>query len=311
MENKKNFLVQEIVRRYEKNPILTANDMPVSCNSVFNPGAIKFGDKYLLLLRVEDHDRISHFRIATSDDGINFEVWKEAVDIHGGPKYDFYETNCYDGRITKIDDWYYIMFCSEARLGCRLGLVRTKDFIRYERLPFASEPEQRNGVLFPEKINGLYARLDRPLNQYGGGDMWISYSPDLVFWGKSNLVMQTRWNCWDEEKLGPGAVPIKIKQGWLCIYHGVRVNASTRIYKLGVCLLDSNDPSKVIARSKHSILGPKEDYERTGDVPNTVFCNGAILEDNGEVKLYYGASDQVVCLATTTIDDLLGVCYGG
>lgn len=309
MQNKRKFLGQEMFKRYEKNPILKADDMPVLCNSVFNPGAIKFGDKYLLMLRVEGHDRISHFRVATSEDGIHFDVWKNPVDIPGGPEYNFYETNCYDGRITKIDDWCYIMFCSEARFGCRLGLLRTRDFIKYERLPFASEVGQRNGVLFPEKINGLYARLDRPLNQSGGGDMWISYSPDLVFWGKSNLVMQTRWHCWDEEKLGPAAVPIKTKQGWLCIYHGVRLNVSTRIYKLGVCLLDLDEPSKVIARSRHSILGPKENYERTGDVPNVVFCNGAIVEDNGEVKIYYGASDQVVCLATTTIERLLQACF--
>jgi predicted GH43/DUF377 family glycosyl hydrolase len=305
MKRKDRFSGQEIVKRYEKNPILTADDMPVPCNSVFNPGAIKFGDKYLLFLRVEGHDRISHFRIATSVDGIHFDVWKEAVNIPGGPEYDFYETNCYDGRITKIDDWYYIMFCSEAKFGCRLGLAKTKDFVKYERLPFASETEQRNGVLFPEKINGLYARLDRPLNQYGGGDMWITYSPDLIFWGKSSLMMQTRWHSWDEEKLGPGAVPIKTKQGWLCIYHGVRINASTRIYKLGVSLLDLENPAKVIARSRNAILGPKEDYERIGDVPNVVFCNGAIVEDNGEVKIYYGASDQVVCLAISTIDKLL------
>jgi predicted GH43/DUF377 family glycosyl hydrolase len=311
MEDERKSLNREVVKRYEGNPILTIDDMPVYCNSVFNPGAIKFSDRYLLFLRVEDNDRISHFRVATSKDGVHFEVWKDPANIPGGPGYDLYETNRYDGRISLLDGWYYIMFCSEADFGCRLGLIRSKDFVHYERLPFASETEQRNGVLFPEKIDGLYARLDRPLNQYGGGDMWISYSPDLTFWGKSSLIMRTRWHCWDEEKLGPAAVPIKTKEGWLCIYHGVRHNASTRIYKLGVCLLDLKDPSRVIARSRYSILGPKEIYERTGDVPNAVFCNGAIVEDDGEVKIYYGAADQVVCLATTTVKELIWACYEG
>lgn len=211
--------------------------MPVCCNWVFNPVAVKFGKRYLLFLRAEDHSRISHFWVATSEDGIDFQVWEDPAHIPGGPEYDVYETNRYDARITLLDGWYYIMFCSEADLGCRLDLVRTKDFVHYERFPFASEIEQRNGVLFPEKINGLYVRLARPLNQHAGGDMWVSYSPDLIFCGKSSLVMRIRWHCWDEEKLGLAAVPIKTKQGWLCIYHSVRLNGSHgSINSASVCL---------------------------------------------------------------------------
>jgi len=308
---KSRFLENEVVRRYDKNPILTAEDIPIPCNSVFNPGAIKYGNQYLLLLRVEDHDRISHFRVATSDDGIHFEIAREALELPGTPETARYEINVYDARLTFFDGWYYLTTCCEWAGGCRAGLFRTRDFVIVERLGFISETEQRNVTLFPEKINNLYCRLDRPLNQYDQGNMWLSYSPDLLYWGKSSLVLETRFHSWDENKLGPACVPIKTDQGWLVIYHGQRNNASTCIYKLGVCLLDLKDPSRVLARSKHSILGPKEWYERTGDVPNVVFCSGAIVEPDGEIKIYYGACDQVVCLATTTVDELLQFCFAG
>lgn len=302
---KERFFKDEPVIRCGSNPIITVDDLPVAANAVFNPGAVKFNGKYLLLLRVEGHDRISHFRVATSENGVNFDIAEEPLYLPAEEKHKRYETNVYDARITMLDDWYYLTTCCEWAGGCRIGLWRTKDFITVERVAYGSQTEQRNGTLFPEKINGLYARLDRPLNQYDQGNMWISYSPDLVFWGKSDIVLETRFHCWDELKLGPACVPIKTSQGWLVIYHGVRNNASTCIYKLGVCLLDLDNPSKVLARSKNSILGPKEIYERTGDVPNVVFCNGAIVEPDGKIKIYYGASDQVVCLATASVDELI------
>jgi len=268
---KKEKLVEEPVIRYAENPIITVDDLPISANSVFNPGAIKFEDLYLLLLRVEYHDRISRFHVAKSKDGINFEISKKSLELPQSPQCSHFETNIYDARITFLDNWYYLMTCCEWSGGCRIGIWRTKDFVNVERVGYGSQTEQRNGTLFPEKINGLYARLDRPLNQYDNGNMWISYSPDLIFWGNSDIVFETRFHCWDEHKLGPACVPIECEKGWLVIYHGVRNNAATSIYKLGVCILDKNDPSKVLARSINSILGPRELYERIGDVPNTVF----------------------------------------
>jgi len=304
---RKRFMEKEIVKRYEHNPILTPDNMPIPCNSVFNPGAIKHRGKYLLILRIEDYDRISHFRIATSDDGVHFDVDEEPMELPQDPECELYETNCYDARISKIDDIYYITYAAESRLGVRIGLMKTVDFKKFERMPYGSEVENRNGVLFPEKIEGLYARLDRPLNHYGEGHIWISYSPDLVFWGKAKLVMKTRWHSWDEQRIGAAGVPIKTDHGWLLIYHGVC--RYTRVYELGACLLDLKDPAKAIARSKHSILGPKEIYERVGEVPNVVFSNGAVVEDDGEVKIYYGGADHVVCLATAKLDDLIRACF--
>lgn len=302
---KRKFLDSAIVVRYEKNPILTAKDIPVPCNSVFNPGAVKFKDKYLLLLRVEDYDRLSHFRVATSDDGIHFQVSKDPLILPQEEHHKRYELNIYDARITYLEGWYYICACCQSHIGCRNGLWRTKDFVTVQRIGYTSHVDFRNSVLFPEKINGLYTMLDRPFNSHNRGNMWVSYSPDLIFWGKADLVLETRFHYWDELKLGPSCVPIKTPEGWLVIYHGVQENCSCSRYVQAVCLLDLKDPSKVLARSNRAFLVPQEPYERVGDVPNVVFCNGAIVEDDGTVKIYYGGADTVVCLATTTVEKLI------
>src|SRR5207244_7788363 len=164
----------------------------------------------------------------------------------------------------------------------------------------------RNIVLFPEKIGGLYARLDRPFEYGTGGNIWISYFSDLVYWGRSECIMQSRGFVWDQGKIGPGAPPIKTKQGWLIIYHGITPRVNAKIYKAGVALLDLNDPRKVIARAKEYIMAPREMYERVGDVPNVVFTTAAIAyPEKDELRIYYGAADTVFCLATAKISDLI------
>jgi predicted GH43/DUF377 family glycosyl hydrolase len=137
---------------------------------------------------------------------------------------------------------------------------------------------------------------------------WISYSYDLIHWGNSEVLFETRPGYWDADRIGPGAPPIRTKKGWLLIYHGVKKTSAGPIYRLGVALFDLKDPAKLIGRSREPILSPAEYYERSGDVPNVVFTTGAILEKNGEVKIYYGACDTSICLATAHIDDLLSLC---
>ena len=176
---------------------------------------------------------------------------------------------------------------------------------------FISETDNRNGVLFPEKINGLYARLDRPNTGADTGDIWISYSPDMVFWGKSECVFRN-WEGirWAWTKIGPGAVPIKTSDGWLNIFHGVRTQCKQHyVYQLGVCLLDLKNPAKVKAMSERAILIPEEQYELVGQTPSVVFTCGAVAEPNGEIKLYYGGGDTVQSVATTTVDRLIDACY--
>jgi beta-1,4-mannooligosaccharide/beta-1,4-mannosyl-N-acetylglucosamine phosphorylase len=194
---------------------------------------------------------------------------------------------------------------------CRLSLVKTKDFKKIQWLGFISETDNRNGVLFPEKINGLYARLDRPNTGSNNGDIWISYSPDLIFWGKSECVFRN-WEGirWAWTKIGAGAVPIRTKEGWLTIFHGVRTQCHSHyVYQLGVCLLDLKNPAKVKAMAEDAILIPEEQYELVGQTPSVVFTCGAVVEDNGEVKIYYGGADTVQCVATTSVQRLIDACY--
>jgi beta-1,4-mannooligosaccharide/beta-1,4-mannosyl-N-acetylglucosamine phosphorylase len=191
--------------------------------------------------------------------------------------------------------------------------MKTEDFKKFEWMGFISETDNRNGVLFPEKINGLYGRLDRPNTGCDTGDIWVSYSPDLIFWGKSECVFRNYEGVrWAWTKIGPGAAPIKTSEGWLTIFHGVRTQCRAHfVYQLGVCLLDLKDPSKVRAMADEAILIPEEQYELVGQTPSVVFTCGAVVEDNGEVKLYYGGADTVQCVATTSLERLIEACYAG
>jgi len=194
---------------------------------------------------------------------------------------------------------------------CRLSLMQTEDFKKFQWMGFISETDNRNGVLFPEKINGLYARLDRPNTGSNTGDVWVSYSPDLVYWGKSECVFRN-WEGirWAWTKIGAGAVPIKTPEGWLTIFHGVRTQCHSHyVYQLGVCLLDLKNPAKVKAMAEDAILIPEEQYELVGQTPSVVFTCGAVVEDDGEIKLYYGGADTVQCIATTSVKRLIDACY--
>ena len=192
-----------------------------------------------------------------------------------------------------------------------MGIVKTRDFKKFERVAAGSEMNNRNGVLFPEKINGLYCRLERPMGDphQDNANMWISYSPDLIFWGKAKPLMNVRPGLWDRQKIGGGAVPIKTDKGWLEIYHGVAGTCNGFIYRLGVCMLDLDDPSKVIARGEDAVLWPEHDYEMTGRVGNVVFTCNAVTEPDETVRIYYGAADTCICLAEARLSDLIDACY--
>ena len=304
-----------ICKRYEGNPILTGKDFPAEADikAVFNSGIVKYNDTYMMVCRVENSALVDRFWIAESTDGYNFTPRLAPMEMpHDDPKFKEYTSGMYyDPRLTKVGDAYYIVHAAHSGHTCRLSLVKTMDFEKFEWMGFISETDNRNGVLFPEKINGLYARLDRPNTGADTGDIWVSYSPDLVFWGKSDCVFKT-WEGirWAWTKIGPGAAPIKTSEGWLNIFHGVRTQCKSHfIYQLGVCLLDLEDPSKVIAMSESAILIPEEQYELVGQTPSVVFTCGVVAEPDGEVKVYYGGADTVQCVATTTVDRLIDACY--
>jgi len=306
-----------ICKRYEGNPVLTGKDFPAEADikNVFNSGIVKYKGIYMMVCRVENSALFVQFWVAESKDGYHFKPRTSPIDMpYDDPEFKEYAGSMiYDPRVTKIGDACYIVHAAHSGHTCRLSLVKTADFKKFQWMGFISETDNRNGVLFPEKINGLYARLDRPNTGADTGDIWVSYSPDLIFWGKSRCVFRN-WQGirWAWAKIGPGAVPIKTPEGWLTIFHGVRWQSKAHyVYQLGVCLLDLKDPAKVKSIAEEAILVPEEQYELVGQTPSVVFTCGAVAEDNSEVKIYYGGADSVQCLATTTIERLIEACYEG
>ena len=300
---------QDVLYRWEGNPIITADDIPFPCHTVFNGAPVKFGEEYLILLRVEGREGYSVFALARSDDGYHFEVEPEPVmtPIQEGPFKTAEQHGVEDPRVVYLEGSYYITYTAYGDCGPRIGLAKTEDFHDFERIAMISEPGNKDCVLFPRKVGGRYVRLDRPYGR-GVGNIWISYSKDLVSWGDSGVLLEVREGFWDEHRIGASTVPIETEQGWLEIYHGVRVTASGPIYRLGVALLDIADPAKVLCRADIPVLSPREPYERVGDIGNVVFSSGAILEPGGELKVYYGAADTSICVATAKFKQLIERC---
>lgn len=317
------------MKRHPANPILTRADVPdihphlIDCSSVFNPGAIKFGDKYLMMVRTQSRSRETFMVMAESPDGIHFTVEDHVVDFKGVEKVTAKIYHIYDARITCLEGTYYIMFAMDMDSGCQLGLGQTDDFRNFRFLGITSNEDIRNGVLFPEKIGGKYLRLDRPnrarhsSGPTSGSTIWLSSSDNLIDWIPVAPVIEGRFHYWDEF-IGSGPPPVKTRQGWLHIYHGVATHfGSANIYQAGVMLLDLEDPSKVISRGFYNILEPREPWELTGQVPNVVFPSGMIVKEydsegyalpESEVFVYYGAADTCVGLAVSTVSELIANC---
>ncbi len=320
------------MKRHAANPILTRADIPAippvltDATSVFNPGAVKFGGRYALMLRVQARSRETFLVMAESGDGVRFKVRPRIVELKGLEKVREKIYHVYDARITPLDGAYYIMFAMDMDGGCGLGLARTEDFEDFSFLGLASMDDVRNGVLFPEKIGGAYLRLERPNKARleggptTGSEIWLAESSDLIHWRARGPVMGGRFHYWDEF-IGSGPPPVKTRCGWLHVYHGVAGHfGSANIYQAGVVLLDLHDPAKVIGRSRGNILEPREPYELAGQVPNVVFPSGMIVEEtdgegfalpSSEVKIYYGAADTCVGLAVTTVEELLAAASEG
>lgn len=295
------------LKRHIENPIIKPEDMPFDCYAVYNAGATIFEGKVLLLLRAENSEIHCNFYVATSEDGIHFDINEDPIEYPFREFEKIYGSHRYDARITEIEGDYYICHAIHNKYGATFGIAKTNDFVTFEPIGNTSLPFNRNAVLFPEKINGLYARLERPVDDSGKGYIWVSYSPDMIFWGKS-MPINLPTMLWNENKVGAGAVPIKTEHGWLEIYHGTQNTASTENYFLGATLLDLEDPSKVIAAPRKFILAPEELYECVGQVPNVVFTSGAVVMPDGTLNVYYGGADTRVCLAQTTVQELVDFC---
>ncbi len=300
----------EVIKRYEGNPILTKDNVPYEVATVHNAGAVKYKDKYILLFRSHLLNGRSIIGLAESNDGFDFSVREEPFMVPSNEgEFKLYEEHgVEDPRISFIDGEYLITYSAYSRYGVRIGLAKTKDFVTVERFSLITEADFRNVVIFPEKFNGLYARLDRPHSEISPWSIWISYSPDLRYWGDSKVIMRPMKYHWDEMKIGPGATPIKTDKGWLNIYHGVFPTMAGSVYRLGVALHDLKDPSVILGVCDNWILQPEEVYEVTGYVHNVVFTCGAIPEPDGTVKIYWGGADKVMCVGVAVIDHLVELC---
>lgn len=302
--------MRDLVQRYEKNPILTKDDIPYPVETVHNAGAVKHDGRYILLFRSHRRTGRSIIGVAESEDGYSFRARPEPLlePAGEGAFAEYEEFGVEDCRVCHIDGRYLLTYSAYSRHGVRIALATTTDFQQVERIALITQADLRNVVIFPEKIDGRYVRLDRPHSEISPWSIWISYSPDLVHWGASKVVMKPVQYHWDEMKIGPGATPIKTDRGWLHIYHGVFPTMDGSVYRLGVALHDLKDPSRIIGVGDEWILQPEDTWEVTGYVHNVVFTCGAIPEDDGTVKIYWGGADTVMCAGTARIDDLVDLC---
>jgi predicted GH43/DUF377 family glycosyl hydrolase len=301
---------RELFRRHEHNPILSAKDWPYPINSVFNPGATLLQDgSTLLLCRVEDRCGHSHFCVARSANGSgNWQIDPQPSLIADPDKFPEELWGIEDPRITYVPELrrYAVVYTAYTRDGPGVALALTEDFQQFERYGVIMSPEDKDAALLPHRINGYWALIHRPVSA-PRAHIWISYSPDLRHWGSHKLMMEARRGAWwDANKIGLSPPPIETQQGWLMIYHGVRLTAAGAIYRLGLALFDLQTPELCLKRGDEWIFGPQEPYEVRGDVDNVVFpCGYTIAPDGDTIHLYYGAADSSIGLATGSVGALL------
>lgn len=328
--------MNNIIKRYSYNPVLSPEDIPYPAEQIYNAGVTKFNGKYVMVFR-NDYDRTKedyalyeaaglgfppvkiNIGIAFSDDGMKWKVASRPCFKLKGDDI----LRSYDPRLTVIDGICYMCFAVDTKHGVRGGIAVTDDFNYFEILHM-TVPDNRNMVLFPEKINGEFVRLERPFPVYGreedeAFDIWISSSPDCKHWGNHRLLLGAENVPFCNSKIGPAAPPVKTEKGWLTTFHAVeKVDREiyawhrnwNKVYYAGIMLLDLDDPTKIIGICNEPILKPEEPYELEGMRGEVIFPGGMILEDSGEVKIYYGAADTVECLATAHVDYLLDLCLG-
>lgn len=299
-----------IVERYAKNPILTKHNVPYPVETVHNAGVTKYQGKYIMLFRSHLRNGRSIIGLAESEDGFSFTVREKPfiVPAEREPFATYEEYGVEDPRMCFMEGRYLITYSAYSRHGVRVVLAETEDFENLDRIAIITQADCRNVVLFPEKIGNRYVRLDRPHTELTPWSIWISYSPDLVHWGDSKVLIKPLIYHWDEMKVGPGATPIKTEKGWLNLFHGVFRTMDGSIYRIGVALHDLRDPSKVIGVADEWILQPEDPWEVTGYVHNVVFSCGAVPEDDGTLKIYWGGADTVICAGTAKITDLVELC---
>lgn len=301
---------RDVVWRYSQNPIVPRDAIPCS-NSIFNSAVVPYKDGFAGVFRCDDKRREMRIHSAHSRDAIHWDIDPEPFNLVNpmarevGPF-----VYGYDPRCCEIDGEYVVTWCNGYH-GPTIGVATTTDFKTYYQKENAFLPFNRNGVLFPRKIGGMYMMMSRPSDNGHTpfGDIYVSQSPDLEFWGRHRYMMGTvkgNESAWQSTKIGPGPAPIETDEGWLLIYHGVITTCNGFVYRMGAALLDLDEPWKVKYRSKDYLMAPWELYECVGDVPNVVFPCAALTDSaTGRIAVYYGCADTVTGIAFTTVDELL------
>lgn len=299
-----------LFHRNKLNPILTANNWPYPINSVFNAGATLLKDgTTLLLCRVEERSGISHFCVAKSANGVDgWLIDKKPTLRPDSDKFPEELWGIEDPRITYVPELkkYVIVYTAYTRDGPGVALAQTEDFKKFERFGIIMPPDDKDAALLPRRINGSWAMIHRPISA-PRAHMWISYSPDLKNWGEHTLMMNAQKGAWwDANKIGLSPPPIETPEGWLLIYHGVKLSCGGCIYRLGLALFDLEKPEICLKRGREWIFAPEEPYELNGDVGNVVFpCGYTLAKDGDTLNIYYGAADTCIGLATASLRELL------
>ncbi len=295
----------EVIWRSQKNPIITRNAVP-NTNSIFNSAVVAFKDGFAGIFRCDNAARDMQIHAGKSADGIRWDIAPARIQFKSDDseigKFDY----GYDPRVCWIEDRYYVTWCNGYH-GPTIGMGYTHDFETFHQMENAFLPYNRNGVLFPRKINGKYAMFSRPSDtgHTPFGDIFYSESPDLIHWGHHRHVMSPVGG-WQATKVGAGPTPIETSEGWMLFYHGVLTSCNGFVYSFGAALLDLEQPWKVIHRTRPYLLSPREIYECVGDVPNVVFpCAALVDPPTGRMTIYYGAADTVTGLAFTKFDELI------
>lgn len=300
---------KEPIWRYSGNPIIGRHGNQRS-NSVFNSAVVPFRGGFAGVFRCDSRSISMDLFAGRSQDGLHWEIDDEPILLTGADGEVAAKEYRYDARITPMEGKYYITWCNGYH-GPTIGVAWTEDFKTFHQLENAFLPFNRNGVLFPRKIGGMYMMMSRPSDNGHTpfGDIYVSQSPDLEFWGRHRYMMGTvkgNDSAWQSTKVGPGPTPIETDEGWLLIYHGVITTCNGFVYRMGAALLDLDEPWRVKYRSKDYLMAPWELYECVGDVPNVVFPCAALTDSaTGRIAVYYGCADTVTGIAFTTVDELL------
>lgn len=297
---------KDVIWRFSQNPVIQRDHLEGS-NSIFNSAVVPFEGGFAGVFRVDDKARSMELHAGFSRDGLNWDISESRIEfVKTDPTIQDFQYG-YDPRVCWIEDRFYVTWCNAYGWKPTIGCAYTYDFKTFYQIENAFLPFNRNGVLFPRKIKGNFMMLSRPSDSGHTpfGDIYISQSPDMTYWGRHRHVMAPSMG-WESTKIGAGPIPIETDRGWLMFYHDVLTSCNGYVYSFSAALLDKDEPWKVLRRGREYLISPQKDYECVGDVPNVTFpCANLVDADTGRIAIYYGCADTCTSLCFTTVDDVI------